>query len=151
VKSTSSGARSPIKSHFPFLKSCRKSPLCSGTFRWTAVQMHNEIVIKHDDKIPNVPLVVGSGCHLIVSFAALFPKISNILLSRRWPLLEFASTWVLGINYDEIKQMMRLNKKMKDGEGSSTRTPNEAVSKKALHLHASLTPHFMIGSAPGYH
>jgi hypothetical protein len=62
--------------------------------------MHNEIVIKQDDRIPNVPLVVGSGCHLIVSFAALFPKISNIITSRRWPLLEFASTWALGISYE---------------------------------------------------
>jgi hypothetical protein len=69
--------------------------------------MHNEIVIKHDDRISKVPLVVGSGCHLIVLFATIFPKISNIIISRRWPLPEFASTWVLGIRYDEMKQMMK--------------------------------------------
>lgn len=62
---TSSGSinANPIQPSFRYF--CLADFPCSGIFRCTAVQTHKPSVTRHDERMPNVPRVVGSGSHVV--------------------------------------------------------------------------------------
>jgi hypothetical protein len=78
----------PKISHPVFRQNCLDGQtflLClsySGTFKCTAVQMHNMMVTMQLERILNVPRTCGSGCHCAVRFSSGEPNGANMLYCR---------------------------------------------------------------------